>query len=64
VSFGAAKTVVLLVVVMALPPELVSAMAVAPVSVTAVFGEARTAGPLTVLTPLLLNTVKLVLELK
>jgi hypothetical protein len=64
VSFGAAKTAVVVVVVMELPPALVSATACAPLTVTAEFGVATTTGPVVVETPLPEKTVKLVLELK
>jgi hypothetical protein len=42
---------------MALPPALVSATALAPDNVTAVFAEAKTTGPVTVVTPLPEKTV-------
>jgi hypothetical protein len=64
VSFGAAKTVVGVVVVIALPPAVVSATADAPVTVNAEFGVATTTGPVVVETPLPEKTVKVVLELK
>jgi len=64
VSFGAAKTAPDDGSVMAFPPLDVSATAVAPVMVNAVFGVETTAGPLTVETPPAENTVKVVPELK
>jgi hypothetical protein len=64
VSLGAAKIELEVVTVMELPPLDVSATAVAPVMVNAVFAVATTAGPLTVETPVPVNTVNVVLELK
>jgi hypothetical protein len=64
VSFGAAKTAVGVVVVIALPPAVVSTTAEAPVTVTAECVVATTTGPDVVVTPLPENTVKVVLELK
>jgi hypothetical protein len=63
VSFGAAKTAVLLVVVMLLPPDDVSATAVAPETVTAVPEVPTTAAPEVVVAPLD-TTVTEVEELK
>ena len=64
VSLGAAKTEPDVFTVMELLPLDVSATAVAPVTVNAVFAVPTTAGPLTVEAPVLENTVNIVLELK
>ncbi|WP_227320401.1 hypothetical protein [Acidisoma silvae] len=66
VSFGAVKMAVLLVVVMALLPVVVSATASAPEIVIAEFVLVRTAEPLTVAAPDVVSgrTVMLVVELK
>ena len=52
------------VVVIELPPAVVSATAEAPLTVTAEFGVATTTGPVVVDTPLPEKTVKVVPELK
>jgi hypothetical protein len=57
VSFGAAKTAVDVVVVMALPPAVVSATTLAPDTVMAELVELTTNGPEVVATPLPLKTV-------
>ena len=64
VSLGAAKIALDVVTVIEFPPLDVSATAVAPVIVSAVFAVARTAGPVTVEAPVAEKTVKLVPELK
>jgi hypothetical protein len=64
VSFAAAKMALEVVTTMEFPPADVSATAVAPVTVRAVFAVVTTAGPLTVATPEAANVVKVVLELK
>src|ERR1700761_2208173 len=64
VSLGAAKTALGVVVVMLFPPLDVSATAVAPLSVNARFGAPTTTGPLSVKSPDVGSTVKVVPEPK